>query len=152
MPQFLPVELESGLRSSMPSTRRVQVAVVNAIEATLEILGHLLTQRQNNASRKPSWGRQSGISRLQVHLPLNFFGNDGGAMGGVYPFSSAPASAQSKKAYFGVALRIETPHAAQHGGEVMSGTLVELERVMLPRTCEPEFLCLTLTDNYCARI
>jgi hypothetical protein len=44
------------------------------------------------------------------------------------------AESKKKKTYFGVGLRIETPHAAQHGGEVMSGTLVELERVMLPQT------------------
>jgi hypothetical protein len=43
---------------------------------------------------------------------------------------------QNNKAHFGVGLGVESPHAAQHGGEVMRRTLVELERLMLPQTSE----------------
>ena len=48
-----------------------------------------------------------------------------------------PAGRQPKnKAHFVVGLKVEVHHAAQHGGEVMRRTLVQLERLMLPQTSE----------------
>ena len=40
------------------------------------------------------------------------------------------------KAHFVVGLKVEVHHAAQHGGEVMRRTLVQLERLMLSQTSE----------------
>ncbi len=41
-----------------------------------------------------------------------------------------------KKTHFVVGIKVEFPHAAQHGGEVMRRTLVQLERLMLSQTSE----------------
>ncbi len=43
---------------------------------------------------------------------------------------------QKNKARFVVGLKVEVPHAAQHGGKVMRRTLVQLERLMLSQTSE----------------
>jgi hypothetical protein len=44
--------LQSSVNPVFGLRRQEQVAGVNTIEAALEILGHLLAQRQNKASRK----------------------------------------------------------------------------------------------------